>query len=98
MFDPEVIGHVRAIDRRFHTLIRDTIHEQLEHQPNRPTRNRKPLTRETRFGMVWELRFGPANRFRAFYRVVAEENAVWVLAVLVKVGNKLYMGGQEVEL
>lgn len=96
LYAPEVGEHVRNIEGKYHRLIRSCIAEQLRFTPERPTRNRKPLEdMPGPFGATWELRFGPDNRFRAFYEVVPEDKAVWILAIGVKVGNRLLIGGEE---
>jgi hypothetical protein len=79
-------------------LIRSTIEERLQHEPEVETRNRKPLRRLPSFGATWELRFGPDNRFRVFYKVRRESSEVHVLAIGVKEGSRLYIGGTEFEL
>jgi len=38
IYDPEVAQHLRAIDRKQHSLIRRTIEEQLRYQPEVETR------------------------------------------------------------
>ena len=76
-------------------MIRDTIEEQLLHQPRVETRNRKPLSHPSSMASAWELRFGPGNRFRVFYRVDERARAVQVLAVGEKKGNVLSVGGRE---
>ncbi len=96
--DDAVIHHLAAIERRHLPLIRQTIEQQLTHQPNVETRNRKPLLRPSVFGSageIWELRFGPNNRFRVFYRVDQEGWQVVILAVGVKIGSRLFIGGEE---
>jgi hypothetical protein len=95
-FDPEVRNHLRAIEAEYHSLIRATIREQLSFEPEVETRNRKPLQRPAASGATWELRFGPDNRFRVFYAVVAEAREVQVLAIGVKDRNRLTIGGEEV--
>ena len=50
------------------------------------------------FGTSWELRCGPANRFRVFYRVDIVKAQVRILAVGVKAGERLRIGGEEFEL
>lgn len=97
IFAPETLEHLDAIDRRYHPLIQKTIREQLRHTPENVTRNRKPLERPAPYGAIWELRFGPRNRFRVFYTVDAVEQTVSVLAVGLKEGNRLFIGGEEVE-
>ena len=98
VYDPEIVTHLVAIERKRYSLIRDTIQQQLRYQPLVETRNRKPLRRPSVFGTAWELRFGPQNRFRVFYRVDVPEHTVHILAIGVKIGNRLYIGGEEFKL
>jgi hypothetical protein len=49
IFDPEVEQHLRAIDAKYHSLIRTKIQEQLLFDPDTKTRNRKPWSYEDRF-------------------------------------------------
>jgi mRNA-degrading endonuclease RelE of RelBE toxin-antitoxin system len=79
-------------------LVARTIKEQLAYTPATETRNRKPLEESASFGATWELRFGPKNSFRVFYDVDHEEKTVSVLAIGVKEGNRLFIGGEEFEL
>jgi hypothetical protein len=72
VYDPGVKDHLKAIDRKYHTLIRRTIEEQLTYEPQTESRNRKPLLSETEIDADWELRFGPDNGFRVFYTLDAE--------------------------
>ncbi|GIK44096.1 MAG: hypothetical protein BroJett011_79290 [Chloroflexota bacterium] len=95
IYDSETGNHLRAIERKFHSLIRTTIEEQLTFEPNIETTNRKPLERPIALGARWELRFGPNNRFRVFYRVREEKREVHILVIGVKERNKLYIGGKE---
>jgi hypothetical protein len=44
-----VRAHLRAIDSRYYTLIREAIEEQLPFEPTHQTRNRKPLRPPTAF-------------------------------------------------
>jgi hypothetical protein len=46
----------------------------------------------------WELRFGPGNRFRVFYEVDEKRFEVRILAIGVKDRNRLFIGGEEIEL
>jgi len=87
--------HLAAIERRYHSLIRQAIEQQLRYEPNVRTRNRKPLIKPSRFGEAWELHFGPNNRFRVFYRVEEDARRIRLLAIAVKMGGKLYIGGKE---
>lgn len=61
-------------------------------------RNRKPLLRPVSFEANWELRFGPDNRFRAFYSVDLDRREVQILAIGVKRKDRLTIGGEEIEL
>jgi mRNA-degrading endonuclease RelE of RelBE toxin-antitoxin system len=98
IYDPEVRGHLDAIEPKYHSLIRGTIDEQLRSEPEKATRNRKQLERPIDLGARWELRLGPDNRFRVFYRVDVERRQVRILAVGVKERNRLFIGGEEVKL
>ncbi len=98
VYDPAVKDHLRAVDLKYHSLIRDTIEEQLLFQPDCETKNRKPLERPVVSEATWELRFGPQNRFRIFYDVDRERREVHILALGEKRGNRVTIGGEEVEL
>jgi mRNA-degrading endonuclease RelE of RelBE toxin-antitoxin system len=98
IYDPEVSGHLAAIEPKYHALIRTAIEEQLRFEPETATRNRKPLERLIDLGARWELRLGPDNRFRVFYRVETEKRRVRILAIAVKERNRIFLAGEEVEL
>ena len=98
VYDPEVKAHLRAIERADRALIRMTIEEQLRSQPDKETRNRKPLQRPVAFEALWELRFGPENRFRVFYAVSHERREVQILAIGTKERNRLIIGREEIKL
>jgi hypothetical protein len=95
VYADEVKPHLGAIETKYHSLIQSEIENQLLHEPDVETRNRKPLKRPIAFGAEWELRFGPENRFRVFYQVNRENQEVRVLAVGVKERNQLFFGGEE---
>ncbi len=98
IYDPEVSGHLDAIEPKYHSLIRTGIEEQLRFEPETATRNRKQLERPIDLEARWELRLGPDNRFRVFYRVDAEQRQVRILAIAVKERNRIFLAGEEVEL
>ena len=98
VYDPEAAAHLDAIELKYHSLIRRTIEEQLEFEPETPARNRKPLEQPIALGARWELRLGPDNRFRVFYRVDAEQRQVRILSIGVKERNRVFLGGEEVKL
>lgn len=95
VFAPETLDHLGAIERKHHRLIRHAIDEQLSNAPGVITRNRKPLEQPVSFWATWELRCGPRNRFRVFYDIDLAGRTVLVLAIGVKEGGRLLVGGEE---
>jgi mRNA-degrading endonuclease RelE of RelBE toxin-antitoxin system len=98
VFDATALDHMEAIESKYDAQIRKAIDEQLAHEPDVPTRNRKILLRETSIGATWELRCGPDNRFRIYYDVYAEERLVVVLAIARKEGDRLFIGKERFHL
>jgi mRNA-degrading endonuclease RelE of RelBE toxin-antitoxin system len=93
-FAQSVREQLRAFTARQRTTVLGAIEEQLSYQPLVETKQRK-LLRPNPLA-PWELRVG---NFRVFYEVAADEpDTVRILAVGQKRGNKLYIGGQEIEL
>ncbi len=90
--------HLRYIEQKYYSLIRDTIERQLTFEPDVETRNRKPLQSSMTFEEAWEIRLGPDNRFRVFYEIDHEAHAVYILAVGVKQKNRLIIGDEEITL
>ena len=96
-----ILAHLRP------KLVVDTVDRHLCHQPEIPTRNRKRLRPNP--VAPWELRIGD---LRVFYAVevqakcrvgsqddeAATDGRVFVLAVGVKRGNRLWVGNEECEL
>ncbi len=93
-----VAKHLASIDVKYRNLIRKTIEEQLQFDPNVYTRNRKPLRQPAPFDAEWEIRFGPNNRFRVLYDIDETQRIVNVLAIGEKVGNRLIIGEEEIAL
>ena len=89
----EALDELRQLRKRDSTRIFDEIERQLAHQPNVETRNRK-LLRPNPFA-EWELR---ADKFRVFYDVDTDSETVLVKAVGIKVGNQLFIRGEEFPL
>ena len=52
--------HLKLVEAKYHTQIRETLEDQLQYEPLVKTRNRKPLKKPIAFKAEWELRFGPA--------------------------------------
>jgi hypothetical protein len=97
VYADEVKQHLRAIETKYHSVIRTEVEALLLCQPSAETRNRKPLKRPIALGAYWELRLGPDDRFRVFYQVNAASREVRVLAVDVKDRNRLLIGGEVFE-
>jgi mRNA-degrading endonuclease RelE of RelBE toxin-antitoxin system len=98
IYAPVTKLHLKAIERKYYSLIRTTIEDELQFEPDVETRNRKPLKQPVTFEAEWELRFGPDNRFRVFYDINIESHEVHILAIGVKEGNHLFIGGEGVKL
>ena len=98
IYDPEIARHIAKVERKYHSLIQRTIEEQLSYEPEVEAQNRKPLLRPTELGATWEIRLGLNNRFRVFYETDQVNLEVYILAIGVKVGNRLFIGGEEFEL
>ena len=93
-----VTEHLKSIDAKYDSLIREKIEEQLRFEPNVETRNRKPLRQPAPFAAEWEIRFGPDNRFRVLYDIDEEQRAVQIVAIGEKEGNRLIVGGEDMTL
>src|SRR3954463_10146460 len=98
VYAPITKDHLRAIEAKSYSLIRDTITEQLLFEPATETRNRKPLKRPIVFMATWEIRFGPQNHFRIYYDVDLEQVVVTILTIGSKYGNRVVIGGEEIQL
>jgi len=73
----------------------DAVERQLLHEPTRATRHRKPMDRDRRaFVATWELRVG---RLRVYYEVEAADRVVLVVAVGVKVRERVRIGSAWIE-
>jgi mRNA-degrading endonuclease RelE of RelBE toxin-antitoxin system len=81
-FAESVEDDLRKIQIYYRNRIVDSIEEQLTHEPETATRNRKLLENLTppwqKVAPVWELRVGD---YRVFYDVSATESVVYVRAV-----------------
>jgi mRNA-degrading endonuclease RelE of RelBE toxin-antitoxin system len=93
-----VLDHLAAIERNYHSMIRESIEEQITFTPLSQTRNRKPLSQPAPFNATWELRFGRDNQFRVFYEVDDTAMIVSILAIGIKEGSKLRIGREEIEV
>jgi hypothetical protein len=98
VYAPITKDHLRVIEAKYYSLIREAVNEQFSFEPTIETRNRKPLKRPVVFMATWEIRFGPQNRFRVYYDVELEQQIVSILAIGRKQGNRVVIGGEEIQL
>ena len=93
-YSPDAEDHLRTLTTRQQRIVLDAVEEQLVHQPAVETRNRKPMRPNPL--APWELRIG---NLRAYYDIEQEpERVVIVLAVGIKLRNRVRIGGEEIEL
>ena len=93
-FAESVKGQLHMLTARQRSIILEAIEHQLVHEPLVETRNRK-LRRPNPLA-PWEMRIG---QLRVFYEVTADDpQVVHILAVGQKKGNRLLIGGVEVQL
>ena len=93
-YSPETEGHFRALTAAQRSLVLSTVENQLTRQPTVEARNRK-LMRPNLLA-TWELRI---RNLRVYYAVEeAPEQTVLIRAVGIKTGNRVRIGGQEIEL
>lgn len=97
-YDQATKKHLRAVEAKYHSLIRSEIEEQLQFEPAKETRNRKPLRQPASFEATWEIRFGPDNCFRVLYGIDEEKREVQIQAIGIKEGDRLLVAGEEVNL
>jgi mRNA-degrading endonuclease RelE of RelBE toxin-antitoxin system len=98
VYDTEFIPQLKYIERKYHSVIKAAIENNLIYEPDKQSRNRKLLKRPAEWGARWELRCGDDNEFRVFYSVYPNPNEVHILAVGIKVRDQLYISGKEVKL
>ena len=98
IYPPIIKQHLKFIESKYYSFIRKSLEEQVQFQPDVETRNRKPLKRPVVQGAKWEVRFGPTNRFRVFYRIDYNKGQVILLAIGEKIGNRLLIAGEGVEI
>lgn len=93
-YAPEVERHLRALTKRDIGVVMDAVDRQLTHEPLVETRNRKPLRPNPL--APWELRVG---HLRVYFNVDdGPARVVSIVAVGVKVRNRVVIAGEEVDL
>jgi mRNA-degrading endonuclease RelE of RelBE toxin-antitoxin system len=89
-FTPEALEDLKWFRKFDQEEIADGIEDKLSYEPTVKTRNRKELRPNDVAG--WELRLG---KFRVFYNVEEETLTVSIEAIGFKVGNMLFIRGEE---
>ena len=93
-YSPDAVAHLRALSSREQALVLDSVERQLTYEPMVETRNRKPMRPNP--VAPWELRIG---NLRVYYDVEDDpEPKVYVLAIGVKMRNRVRIGGEIIEL
>jgi mRNA-degrading endonuclease RelE of RelBE toxin-antitoxin system len=93
-FSPEADEHIAQLKAHDRATLLDAIARQVAHQPTLETRHRKPLRPNP--VAQYRLRVG---RVRVYYDVeVAPDYVVVVKAVGIKVRNRVYVAGKEIQL
>jgi mRNA-degrading endonuclease RelE of RelBE toxin-antitoxin system len=87
---PDTHAHLCALTARQRSIVFDEVEEQLTHEPTTETRNRKEMRPNPL--ALWELRIGD---LRVYYDVTEEPQTVTVVAVGIKTGNRVFIGGEE---
>jgi hypothetical protein len=93
-YSPETRQHLSVLAAYQRSIVFDEVDRKLMHEPTVETRNRKPMRPNPL--APWELRMGT---LWPYYDVIdAPEPTVVVLAVGIKIHNRLYIGGEEVQI
>ncbi len=93
-FAESVSEQLRMLTARQRVMIFEAIETQLKHEPLRETRNRKPMRPNPLAS--WELR---VENLRIYYEVTPQQpDVVHILAVGEKRGNRVFIGGKEIQL
>ena len=90
LFAPDAQDQIKDLPARDRAIIADAVDEQLAHQPNVPTKNRKPLRPNNL--ATWELRIG---NFRVYYDLDAPGHASRIIALGIKDRNRVFIDGKE---
>jgi mRNA-degrading endonuclease RelE of RelBE toxin-antitoxin system len=92
-YSPEASNHFAFVTARQQSIVFDGVDEQLSYEPTVETRNRKRMRPNPLAS--WELRIGD---LRVYYDVADNPPTVMILAIGIKRGNCVYIGGEGVDL
>ncbi len=90
---PDTHAHLRSLTARQRSIVFDEVEEQLTNAPKTATRNRKEMRPNSLAS--WELRIGD---LRVYYDMDDVSETVIVVAVGIKRGNRVFIGGEERQL
>ena len=90
---PNTREHFRHLTARQRSIVFDSVEEQLVNEPTAETRNRKEMRPNSLTS--WELRIGD---LRVYYDITEEPQTVTVVAVGIKRGSRIFIGGEERQL
>jgi mRNA-degrading endonuclease RelE of RelBE toxin-antitoxin system len=90
-YSPAAEEHLRFLTARQQATVLNTVEKKLQHEPQRETKNRKPMRPNPLAS--WELRIGD---LRVYYCVLLDPAPlVEILAVGIKDRNQIRIGGKE---
>ncbi len=90
---PAALEQLESLKKREQAILLDAIEQQLRHTPTAATRNRKAM--RSNFIATWELRVG---NFRVYCDVDLGERLVYLRAIGIKFGGRLFISGEDIEL
>ena len=93
LFTDEARKHLRTFPTREQKIIVSQIKIHLLNEPLTETRRRKRMRPNPL--APWELRI---DTFRVFYDVESDTQEVIIIAIGEKKGNRVFIGGEEVQL
>ena len=92
-FTPRALDDIDWLHKRERVIVFDGVEDQLTHQPNVETRNKKKLRPNS--VAEWEIRI---DKFRVFYDVDIETRVVGIKMIGYKEGSRLFVRGEEFNL
>jgi mRNA-degrading endonuclease RelE of RelBE toxin-antitoxin system len=93
-YSPDALNHLAYLKKRDQRVVVDGIERNLSHKPLRMSRNQKRM--RPNLLADWELRLG---NLRVYYLVRESPlNRVSVVAVGKKLGNRVFIAGEEIAL
>ena len=93
-YSPDTEEHLRALTARQRSMVFDAVDRQLANEPNKETRNRKPMRPNPI--AAWEL---CVRNLWVYYDIAEQpEKRVTTLAVGIKLRNRVRIGDREIEL